>query len=248
MFHLLTDVGLFTRFGQNYELLPLSDFSDPSTLVFYGRIRYSPEGTLWMMYNRELTYWRGEAFIRVPFEPDLSDESAPLSLFDAFRELYVYSDQDIWLTSTSFGVAHYNGDEIVHYTFENSGLPATYFSDIARDDRGRTWLNGGRVIAILTPPEAETPLINVERAERALYLFPNPACCHTQVRWQQPTEGKVTLRLYDLQGRLVRTIMEEMVAAGERTAAVARDDLPAGAYVLVLERAGERSTRRLIWE
>jgi len=62
--------------------------------------------------------------------------------------------------------------------------------------------------------------------------------------------GRTTLRLYDLAGRLVRTLVDEVLAEGEHeTAWSGTDDggraVPAGSYLYRLECNGLATTRKL---
>jgi hypothetical protein len=43
---------------------------------------------------------------------------------------------------------------------------------------------------------------------------PNPFGAATTIRWVVPNDGTVTLRVFDVAGRLVRTLVNESVAAG----------------------------------
>jgi hypothetical protein len=48
-----------------------------------------------------------------------------------------------------------------------------------------------------------------------LSVRPNPFTAQTEVRYRLPEAGSVTLRIYDAQGRLVRTLQEGQQSAGE---------------------------------
>lgn len=76
-----------------------------------------------------------------------------------------------------------------------------------------------------------------------LHSFPNPAQPATTMSFTLETRARVTLRIHDAAGRLVRTLLDRELPAGEqRVDWDGRDDhgvlAPAGAYILDL-RAGE---------
>jgi len=77
---------------------------------------------------------------------------------------------------------------------------------------------------------------------------PNPFNPQTMIRWTLPLDADVTLRVYDVRGRLVRTLVDERQTAGARAATWdGRDDrgasVASGAYVYRLQ-AGEVSLQR----
>lgn len=87
-------------------------------------------------------------------------------------------------------------------------------------------------------------------ASRLLRAYPNPFNPSATIRFDLVRDGVVTLRAYDVQGRLVRTIADGFVAAGTREVGWdGRDDsgraLPSGTYFLRLV-AGTESRSRIV--
>ncbi len=80
---------------------------------------------------------------------------------------------------------------------------------------------------------------------------PNPFAPATAVRFALPAAGPVALRVYDVGGRAVRTLVDGPLAAGEHTAhwdgrdGAARE-LANGIYFLRLEAGGEERTVRAV--
>jgi hypothetical protein len=97
------------------------------------------------------------------------------------------------------------------------------------------------------PPGAESPPLPV----RLLQPFPNPATNSAMIAYEaQPASGRVTLRLYTVSGKLVRTLLDGpappkgrgRVFWDGRTASGAR--APAGVYLIRLDgEAGTAATR-----
>ena len=80
---------------------------------------------------------------------------------------------------------------------------------------------------------------------------PNPAHGGTALRFGLPAEGRVSLALFDQQGRRIRDLIEGVVAAGEHVAAWdGRDNVgrlaPSGLYFVRLKAAGRTLTQRLV--
>jgi hypothetical protein len=80
--------------------------------------------------------------------------------------------------------------------------------------------------------------------------YPNPFNSSTLIQYAVPLPGRVTLRVYDLLGREVRTLVDGEAAAGEHTAfwdGTAGDGsaAPSGVFLLNLH-AGEYSLARKV--
>lgn len=80
---------------------------------------------------------------------------------------------------------------------------------------------------------------------------PNPAFSLSRVEYSLPSAGPATLRLFDLSGREVRTLVAGPVPAGRHEATWdGRDaqgrEVPAGTYFYELNAGGERQTRKVV--
>lgn len=103
-------------------------------------------------------------------------------------------------------------------------------------------------------PTVSVEPIEPSAAPRVLQLapgMPNPFRAVTLLRFSLPSEGDVTLDLYDLSGRRVRTLARGSAAAGEHAFAWdGRDDggsrLGAGLYFVRLSFGGEARKTKLI--
>jgi hypothetical protein len=81
---------------------------------------------------------------------------------------------------------------------------------------------------------------------------PNPFRESTTFRFHNPTRGLVKLRVFDVSGRVVRTILEGSVEAGSHVATWdGRDDasgkVASGVYLYRLEAAGKTLTRKAVF-
>ncbi|MEM8557043.1 MAG: T9SS type A sorting domain-containing protein [Bacteroidota bacterium] len=99
--------------------------------------------------------------------------------------------------------------------------------------------------AALTPTSGED-----EAATSALFAldaaFPNPFTEATQLRFTLATADHARLAVYDLLGREVAVLVDEVRAAGAHAVAFEAAGLPAGLYVVRLSTdAGEAQTRRI---
>ncbi|MDX1546411.1 MAG: T9SS type A sorting domain-containing protein [Rhodothermales bacterium] len=82
--------------------------------------------------------------------------------------------------------------------------------------------------------------------EVTLYAnYPNPFHTATTIAFGLPRTADVTLRVYDLLGREVTTLLAETMAAGRHTVQWQARDLPSGVYLCRMEADGVVTTRTL---
>jgi len=77
-------------------------------------------------------------------------------------------------------------------------------------------------------------------------VYPNPAKTLTAIRYTLPAEGRILLQLYDISGRLVKTLLDEYKKIGVYKINLNTKDLSAGVYFLSLETIEKRIIERLI--
>lgn len=108
---------------------------------------------------------------------------------------------------------------------------------------------------ILYVYESNTP-VSVQTAgePRPIELrasFPNPTSSESRIGYSLPSTGPASLRMFDVTGRVVKTLVDGKVQAGLHDAIWdGRDDrgqsLPAGAYFCELNVGGQRVTKRVV--
>ncbi len=91
----------------------------------------------------------------------------------------------------------------------------------------------------------------VSGTPRILSVAPNPLRESTVVRFSLPEPGPVTLRVFDMNGRLIRTLVDETREAGQQESAWdGRDDsgsrAPAGVYFVALRDGVAESRVRVV--
>ena len=75
--------------------------------------------------------------------------------------------------------------------------------------------------------------------------YPNPSRASTTIAYELPAASEVSLRLYDVTGRRVATLVEARQERGRHEARLATGRLAAGAYYYVLRAGGATETRML---
>jgi hypothetical protein len=77
-------------------------------------------------------------------------------------------------------------------------------------------------------------------------VFPNPFNTTTQIEFTLPTTQRVSLRLYDVLGREVAVMMNEIQTAGKHRLAFDAAGLASGVYWCRLEAGGMIQTRKIV--
>jgi hypothetical protein len=93
---------------------------------------------------------------------------------------------------------------------------------------------------------AEAPLHSA--VVPALTIHPNPCHGSFEVNCSVREPGSISLKLHDVNGRLVRTLKEGNAGAGNYTTGMDASRLPQGVYLLTLEADGRSVTQKLIIE
>jgi hypothetical protein len=76
--------------------------------------------------------------------------------------------------------------------------------------------------------------------------YPNPFNPSTQIRFDVPSESFVSLKVYDLLGREVATLVNQDLRAGTYSVAFNGEGLPSGTYIAAMSAAGHRATRKML--
>ncbi|MCB2200453.1 T9SS type A sorting domain-containing protein [bacterium] len=79
-----------------------------------------------------------------------------------------------------------------------------------------------------------------------LDAYPNPFNGHTRIQFNVPEATEVTLSVFDLQGRLVTTLLNESLQAGDHTTTLDANDWPSGTYFLRLHTPVGEITRKTV--
>jgi len=125
----------------------------------------------------------------------------------------------------------YSGLTSVQFTDIENGWAVGYGGTILHSDSGGiTWQE-----EISAPPK-----------EIPLDVYPNPACGISDIRYQIPDIRFVRLEVFDINGQKIRTLVEEMQAAGDYVVRFDGADLPAGIYAVKLQVDNKSETLKLL--
>jgi hypothetical protein len=80
----------------------------------------------------------------------------------------------------------------------------------------------------------------------SLQVYPNPADAETSLGFTMSEECDVTIAIFDLQGRNIKTFLKQHALAGRQYLKIQTEDLTPGSYLCELELKGIREVRKLV--
>ena len=184
-----------------------------------------------------------------------------IPVFDVMVDFY---NGDNILAATEFGVWGYDGStweqetsilgnvpvfEVRQEIVREPGCRATYIGTHGRGHfRSINTVDGGLACDFrLGEGGTGNDPIQEDLIAR-LAVSPNPASDRTRISYQLNTTSQVNLSVYDLTGKVVRTIQsgERMASGTQHSMEVETGGLANGTYLVVLESAGVRKSAKLM--
>ncbi|MCI0690417.1 T9SS type A sorting domain-containing protein [candidate division KSB1 bacterium] len=92
----------------------------------------------------------------------------------------------------------------------------------------------------------EEKATEIPDAYALLQNYPNPFNPSTTIRFALPQREHVTLKVFDIEGREVRTLVDEEMGHGEHTVALDGSKMPSGIYIIMLSTEKFKQTRKAI--
>ncbi len=75
--------------------------------------------------------------------------------------------------------------------------------------------------------------------------YPNPFNAVTEIAYDLPTTGFVSVKIFNVLGREVATLVNQEMPAGRYRAMFDGTDLPSGIYILRVETAGATDLKKM---
>jgi len=119
-----------------------------------------------------------------------------------------------------------------------------YYVLRAEDIHGNLSSVSNQVSAVATGVENQHSGIPTEYSLGQNY--PNPFNPTTVISYQLPVVSNVTLRVYDVLGREVETLVNERQTAGNYSVTIDARDLPSGLYFYRLQAGSYTATKKLL--
>jgi hypothetical protein len=83
--------------------------------------------------------------------------------------------------------------------------------------------------------------------EYALYQnYPNPFNPETSIQFDLKESGRVELKIFNLMGQEIMTLLNQQMPAGSHRITFAADNLPTGVYIYVLKTNNFTASKKMI--
>ncbi len=170
----------------------------------------------------------------------------------AFDVLDFPDSARLW-AATEIGIVE-SVDNGASWSLGDPGLPAVGISQLRLLDDQIVAATHGR--GIWTLPLADVPHIPsvVTRTEEITLpqgaflqsVYPNPFQTSATLAWNSGQGGQATIRIIDLQGRVVSTLFSGVVTAGAQHVPIGSNGLAAGPYFIQIEHQGNILTKSFV--
>jgi hypothetical protein len=186
-----------------------------------------------------------------------NNESTPVSTFQVAIYLYDPSNGNYWILDQTT-VNSLSGNACI--TISNWDIDINNTPNIPAGSSYRigTWVDSGEIITesdennnagLMQGNISYTPSSGTGIAEpgglHLLQNFPNPAKSITRFRFSLASGSDVSLQLFNTNGQLVDTPLDQKMEAGEHELAYDCSTLPAGIYYCMLSTPSGTVTRKL---
>jgi frataxin-like iron-binding protein CyaY len=158
---------------------------------------------------------------------------------------------NVWIGSQFSGLVKFDGKNWTIYTSGNSGLQDNSIRSLAFDKFKNLWIGTQSGISVFKEGGVITSIheyieTNIPKTFFLSQNYPNPFNPTTTIQYSIPTEGYVTLKVYDMIGREVKILVDEEKSPGKYEAIFNRASLPSGVYFYKLTACTFNQTKKMI--
>jgi hypothetical protein len=129
-----------------------------------------------------------------------------------------------------------------------SNRMTTWLEGVAFVDANHGWAVGwgGTILHYGVPEPVTDRPSDLQPSSFVLSAFPNPFNPMTTIRYDVKTTGLVSLKVYDLLGRQVATLLHGTVPVGSHSIEWNAGDLPSGVYLCQMQAQGFMQTQKMM--
>jgi len=102
------------------------------------------------------------------------------------------------------------------------------------------------VSTITVPYKMLSPVTNNDNFENKIQNYPNPFNPSTKIIYSIKQDGLVTLKVYDILGKEIRTLVNEFVPAGNYEVEFNASQFPSGIYFYTINSGAFTQTRKML--
>jgi len=167
---------------------------------------------------------------------------------NSIRKIFIDAQNNIWFCTYGWGIAKYDGSAWSYLTTANSGLGSNSTRSILIDKNGNYWIGTFAGLSYYNPNVVgvEQDYQKIPNNFELYQNYPNPFNPATIIKYQIPVSGNVTLKVFDVLGREVATLVNEFQAAGSYISKLIATSLSSGVYFYRLQSGNYSATKKLI--
>ncbi|MCR4417020.1 MAG: T9SS type A sorting domain-containing protein [Ignavibacteria bacterium] len=166
------------------------------------------------------------------------------------RALKVDHNGVLWIGTEVNGIVSFDGNNWQIFNRSNSGLPDDFIYDIEVDKFNQKIIATGGGVAFFKEDGIVLENGDEEDTNPDTYVlyqnYPNPFNPITKIRYKIGEDGIVTLKVYNLLGEEVETIVNEFMRAGEYEVEFNASSLPSGVYFYALQAGKFKSIKKMV--
>jgi hypothetical protein len=205
--------------------------------IFIKTIQKAPDNTIYVSdaYGLNRSTDNGSTF---------EDASVPNN-FSSVRAAIVNSNGDVFLSKDDRKV-FYSANRGIDWMQINEGIPAASYVYSFASSHGRIFAGTNNSGAYIY--DGLTSIIsgnNVTANFRIEQNYPNPFNPVTIIRYSLSENRSISLKVYDMSGKEIKTLVNEIKAAGIYEAEFDGSNLASGIYFYTLETEGFKDTKRM---
>lgn len=236
-------IGRTLSVTEDGNTLYIPRFTGPYMLE-YNRTKLTPFGaadTLLrgaVIESMSLDPHNGDLWASTGSTPDTSTSYTPYTWYGFDTDTWEVTDSVTWVgaddlvnaTQPQQAIAFSHDANTLYLGVWQNNVDATYaVQKFSRDN----------------PVSIEREVVSNMEGYKLQQNYPNPFNPTTNINYTLKTSGQVTLKVYDMTGREVATLVNTRMNAGEYTATFDASNLASGVYLYSLETNGLRLTNRM---
>jgi hypothetical protein len=148
-------------------------------------------------------------------------------------------------------LAKFDGQHWTVYNEYTSGLPDSWVGSIAIDKLGNKWIGTNRGLSVFR--EDGVILSDVKKDNSSIpetfslsQNYPNPFNPSTTISYSIPESRIVTLKIYDMLGKEVTSLLNEYKEAGTHSLQFNASSLSSGIYIYTIQAGEFRDSKKLV--
>ncbi len=177
---------------------------------------------------------------------DNTNSGLPINV--AVRKVFSDDQKILWFCTDGGGIVKYDGSTWQNITTFNSGLGSNAVRTMHIDKKGNYWIGSFSGLSYYNPNVVgvEQDYQNIPTQFELSQNYPNPFNPETTIKYQIPEGGHVSLKIYDVLGREVVTLVNEFQFAGNYTKMFNASSLSSGVYFYRLKTDKYSKSKKMI--